>query len=578
MSLEDAAGNRRPYISLEESTVIQSDFSGAHRALSKRQRVLGAAVALAMSCGGPAVFAADNFWNGMTSNDWNTPSNWSLATIPAIPDHARIDTNVPNTATITADVPQVVDIIVGMGAGANGVVNHSAGSAATGNDNWMFVGRDGGTGVYNLGDASTTGGTFSGIGLGSGSLTTSGGGRLYVAGHDGAAATGTLNINTTGTVTIGSDLNLGAANGTGTVNLDAGTVTVGSWLSIGRDENGNSGTGNYNQSGGSMTVSGHTILGLPGTKGNLNMTGGTLTINGELWAGQAGSGGVPSVGVASVNGGTVTVNNWIAIGRDGSVGTLSVGGTGVVQHQTSGHITIGTGAGGTGTVNVSGNGTLSTTANLIVAENNATAVGVVNQTGGTVRVGGNLEVQRVGTGTYALSGGTLEVNGVIDGVDGTFAFTGGKISRSNPGVITYEGNLTTGGMAAVLDLDTDKTFDVNGIFNVAAGNGFELTGMVIPLPDGVDDTGSFLLGTVDSIVGTFGPGITAVNGLTTNGATFITEAQGEGGLYPPGSPVFWIQEASGNVTLNYNVVIPEPGTAALLGVASLAVLRRRRKA
>ena len=553
--------------------------SRSQRVVSKRQRVLGAAVALAMSCAGPAVFAADNFWTGTTSNDWNTPTNWSLGVVPAIPDHARIDTNLPNTATITADVPQVVDIIVGMGAGANGVVNHSAGSAATGNNNWAFVGRNGGTGTYNLGDAGTTGGTFSGIGLGSGSLTTTGsGGRLYVAGHDGAAATGTLNINTTGTLSVGNDLNIGAANGTGTVNLDAGTVTVGSWLSIGRDENGNSGTGNWNQSGGSVTVSGHTILGLPGTKGNMNMTGGTHTTNGEFWVGNSGSGGVPSVGVAVVNGGTVTINNWLAVGREGAVGTLSIGGTGVVQHQTNGHITIGTGANGTGIVNVGGNGTLTTTANLIVAENNATAVGTVNQTGGTVRVGGNLEVQRNGTGTYALSGGTLSVNGIIDGVDGTFAFTGGEITRPNAGVIVYNGNLTTGGMAAALGLDADKTFDVNGIFNVAAGNGFDLSGMVIPVADGDGDIGFFPLGTVDSIVGTFGPGITGITGLNTNGATFITEAQGEGGLYPAGSPVFWIQEAGGNVTLNYNVAIPEPGTAALLGVASLAMLRRRRKA
>lgn len=539
------------------------------RSLFKRRRVLTAAVAVALSGVAGSAMAVENVWTGAVNNDYNNPGNWSLNRVPVNPngnpapddfDDAVINTTPANIATISADIAAIPrDIIVGSGAGSNGTVNHTAGTATTGTGNWMFVGRDGGTGTYNL--------------TGSGSLDVKG--RLYVAGHFGAPSTGTLNINTTGTVTTGSDLNLGAANGTGTVNLTAGAVTVGGWLSIGRDENGTDGTGNFNQTGGTITVLGRTILGLPGTTGNLTQTGGTHTVNDEMWVGN----GAGSVGVATVNGGTVNVGSWLAVGREGSTGTLNIGGTGSVLKTGGGQIVLGTGAGGNGTVNVSGGGTFSSNNDLIVAENNPLAIGLVNQTGGTVLVGGNLEVQRNGTGTYNLSGGTLSVNGNIDTADGTFSFTGGRITRGDAGVVTVNGNLTTGGTAATLDLDADKTFDINGTLNVLLGNTFDLTGREIAAYDGSGiDTGTINLGSVDAIVGTFGPGLTGVSGFNARGASFISEAQGEGGLFNAGSQsVFWIQESGGAVSLRSSVV-PEPGSAAVLGLSALALLRRRRKA
>ena len=534
--------------------------------MQKRRRVLGAAVALAVTTSSGAALAVDNVWTGAVDNNYNNPGNWSLGRVPAKAngqpapndfDDAVLNTSTGNIPTITenfAAIPR--DIIVGTGPGANGVVNHTAGTATTGDTNWMFVGRNGGTGTYNL--------------SGSGSIDAKG--RIYVAGHDGAAATGTFNINTTGTVAAANDLNLGAAGGTGTVNLTAGTVTVGGWLSVGRDENGLNGTGNFNQSGGSLTVSGNSVVALPGTHGNLMMTGGTHTVNNELWVGQ----GANAVGVATVNAGTVTVNNWIAVGREGSTGTLNVGGTGTVNKVGGGHITIGTGAGGNGTVNVSG-GTLATNGDLIVAENNATAVGLVNQTGGLVRVGRNLEVQRTGTGTYNLSGGTLSVDGFIDTADGTFNFSGGRITRGNAGTSIINGNLTTGGTAATLDVGTGRTFDVNGTLDVTRGVGFDLTGREIPAYDGSGvDTGSIDLGTVDGITGTFAPGLTELTGFNARGATFINESQGEGGSFPPFQSVFWIQEAGGAVTLQYRVV-PEPGSLTLIALSGVGLLARRRR-
>lgn len=560
----------RPATSLGEDEVQETPrpqpvrAPRTHRSRSRR-RVLNTAIALAVASASGAALAVDNVWTGAVDNNYNNPGNWSLGRVPTNAngqpppndfDDAILNTSTGNIPTISATPTATPrDIVVGVGPGANGVVNHTAGTASTGNGNWMFVGRNGGTGTYNL--------------SGSGSLDVKG--RLYVAGHDGAAATGTLNINTTGAVTTGNDLNLGAAGGTGTVNLTAGTVNVGGWLSVGRDENGLNGTGNFNQTGGTFNGAGNTVVALPGTHGNLLQTGGAHNANGELWVGQ----GAGAVGVATVNAGTMTVNNWIAVGREGSTGTLNVGGTGTVNKIGGGHITIGTGAGGNGTVNVSGGGTLTTNGDFILGENNATAVGVVNQTGGLVSITGNLDVQRQGIGTYNLSGGTLSVNGNIDTAAGTFNFTGGRIIRGNPGTITVNGNLTTGGTPAVLDLGTSRSFDVNGVLDVTRGIGFDLTGRAIPDGAGAD-IGSFNLGTVDSIVGTFGPGLTNITGFDSRGATFISEASGEGGTYGPSDPVFWIQEAGGTVSLHYSIV-PEPTAVMLLAVSGLGLLARRRR-
>jgi hypothetical protein len=306
---------------------------------------------------------------------------------------------------------------------------------------------------------------------------------------------------------------------------------------------------------------------------NVSTAASTLSIGGELWVGQ-GAGGS---GALTVSAGQVTTNNWIAVGREGSTGIVTISG-GSLQKNGGGHITIGTGVNGKGTVNVSG-GTLGSTGDFILGENDATSVGIVNHSGGTVKISGTLDVQRTGIGTYNLNGGTLMVDTNIDAATGTFAFTSGEITRSNAGVVTYTGNLTTGGMAAMLGLDSGKTINIAGILNVAAGNGFDLTGDTIPAPGVTTITGSIPLGTDTSIVGTFGPGLTNIAGLSNlAGATFISETQGEGGLFNPNTQsVFWVQESAGALSLKYSVAVPEPGTLGLFALAGVGLLRRRRR-
>jgi hypothetical protein len=223
-------------------------------------------------------------------------------------------------------------------------------------------------------------------------------------------------------------------------------------------------------------------------------------------------------------------------------------------------------------VNVQPGGTLSSDRDIWIGEG---ARGTLNQSGGLVKALGDLFVKRDagGVGTYNMTAGVLSVDGVINQNGGTFSFTGGRITRSNAGVVTYTGNLTVGNNAAGLKLDNNKTFAVSGVFDVTPGITFDLTGQAITSGGG---PGFIPLGTDGSIIGTFDPSTTTVLGLTKPaGMTMISESAGESHSFDPSTQsVFWIQEQTGVVTLQYSVV-PEPGAIGLLMLGGIGFLARR---
>ncbi len=193
-----------------------------------KPRLASAALTTTLAvCLSGTAFASD--WVGDVSGDWNDDANWSgdagTGGTNAIINLVGTDGSAPYTATITANIVATpVDIFVGNGVGATGLLNHRAGSASTGGGNWMFIGREGGTGTYNLADTTTAGAGVSGWAQGSGSMTV--GGRLYVGGW-GTSGYGEANINTTGTLALGTMLQVGENGGTGVFNMESGTVTIG---------------------------------------------------------------------------------------------------------------------------------------------------------------------------------------------------------------------------------------------------------------------------------------------------------------------------------------------------------------
>ncbi|MDB5318809.1 MAG: hypothetical protein JWN40_440 [Phycisphaerales bacterium] len=444
---------------------------------------------------------------------------------------------------------------VGQNTGSEGVFNISAGTVTS--SNWFVIGRSGGTGAINM-----TGGQ----------ITKSGGGNLIVGSLSGK---GTI-TQTAGAINTvaGGDTLLGEGTSTALWDISGGSLTTNALLIAWQG-----GVNEFRVRGTGAVTADHIELGEGSNNGSgiVNQTGGTVTANRWLAVGLGSS----QQAKYNLSGGTVNAGG-LEAGAD-SPGLIALSGTGVLN--VSGNTEVPT-RNGAGNLTVSG-GTLNTANILIGGRDNNTAgnvfgSGVVNQSGGLVKVTTDVIVQRpnVGTGTYNLSGGTLSVDGVLNASLGTFSFTGGRLTRSNAGVINYTGDLHVANKAAGLKLDTDKTFAVSGLFDVVPGVTFDVTGMTIPAHAGAGfETGSFPLGTDNSILGTFDPSTTSVLGLNNlANATFISEAAGEGHTYSNTQRVYWVQESAGQVSLQYSVAAaPEPGAIAVLALSGVTILARRRR-
>jgi hypothetical protein len=516
--------------------------------------------------------AVDTSWDAppATPGTWHTATNWNTDTVPGPTDNAFI--NNGGTAQITQDIPAVIDLRAGDGAGSSGTVLHSAGNATV--NEWMRIGVNGGTGTYSLsGTGNLTVQNALNIGeAGTGTLNVSGGTLRKLVptpptGDDGdqwmnigfnAGGNGTFNLSggavqvdtgaklliarnggsgvvnhTGGTLNVRDEINIGdfapAPGPTAAYNISAGTVdadaiNVGAWnnangtlavsgtgqviarnvLVVGRSGDAGVATGTVTQTGGTVTptslrigVQGQSTTEIPagtgGSNGTYTMSGGTLrqpdqtdieAQGGWNHIGQAGpsspaSGSLTRVGTFNLSGGDVSFDTRTHIGSNvGAQGTVNqTGGTFEVRRH---ELVIGdTGTGvynisaGTlrtldgahdmlvghwdnsnGTLAVSGTGAVEVGANLVVGNGNPDAaaqvgspeVGVVNQSGGSVRVTQNLLLaqQSDATGTYNLSGGTLDMTGgAIRKGAGTaaFNFTGGSLVN----VATFEFPLTQGG-------------------------------------------------------------------------------------------------------------------------------------
>ena len=395
--------------------------------------------------------AAGADWTGGSSTDWNTAANWSGSAVPLDNvEGAFINRTYGNIATISANIPTPNHIEVGTW-GNWGRLDHTAGSAATGDGDWLCIGLYG-NGTYNLADTATTGGLLTGFGTGSGSMIVA---TDFNVGF--GNGTGTANMNSGGTLSANF---IGVAAGSwgdnddpkGTLNLDAGTLTSRLWgfriadvdgattgvvnqaggmitVQNGSETRiGSRGCGTMNQSGGALVASGLLGIGSETTgTGIYNLTDGTVGAYGELWVGCAG------VGTMSQSGGTVNSHGWMVLSRwNVGNGTYNLSGGTVNAATNVGSVTIAS-AGGTGALNVSG-GSFSSGDNIFVGEGYENAGG-----SGTLRISGTGSVTanndvRIAlnssvSGTACLDGGSLTARRVTTGSGtGSFSFNGGVLS------------------------------------------------------------------------------------------------------------------------------------------------------
>lgn len=415
---------------------------------------------------------ADAAWVGDTSSDWNTAANWS--TDPANPTGNFTINNsagpgvFPVISANSAFTP--VDIFVGTG-GATGRLDQTAGTAGTGNGNWLFVGIQGANGTFNLANTAGTGGTYTGFAQGSGSFNAGGAtqnGQVLV-GLD-AATTAKVNVNTSGTLAA-STVALGSngSNGTNTFNIDNGTVTVSGEFQVGGNtfNQGNGSTNVLNMSGGSITANivnfsrGNNAANT--MDGTATLTGGTLASRQYFTMGYAGATGAESS--VTNNGGTINVKTdttgtgILELGVfDATTNTFTVN-SGSVNLLNNSSIVFGSGGnhtgastftqnGGTVTLYSDGGTTVGGTGSMNMGSGGSSGTYTYNLNGGTLTVP---KVQKTGGGnaTFNFNGGTLKAAAASDafmgGLTQAFVNTNGAIVDSNGFDITIGQDLADGG-------------------------------------------------------------------------------------------------------------------------------------
>ena len=372
-----------------------------------------------------------------------------------------------------------------------GTFNQSGGVNTITGENGLSLGQIlGSNGTYDL---SATG-TLSVTGAGSEYIGVSGAGTFNQSG-------GSNTVNE-GTNTLVPAMMLGfQAGSSGTYSLsNSGTLSATGPVA---EAIGFYGTGAFTQSGGTNTSTGIFYAGfLPGSVGTYSLSGsGALASNGAEYIGYEGTGTFNQSGGTN----TVTGANPLIVGLFGvgnynlsGTGTLSVGATGAgaeyVGYQDTGTFTqtggvnsitggnallVGMFAGGNGTYDLSGTGTLSVNGGEYVGYSNGN--GTIDQTGGTNMIAGGTSLYLApfsgGSGTYILGGGTATITGGLyvggtgsaAGGAGTLTVNSGQLNVTNV-LQVYPGNTVNidGGKSTVGSLSIAS----GGVFNINGGSLF----------------------------------------------------------------------------------------------------------
>lgn len=378
--------------------------------------------------------------------------------------------------------------------------------------------------------------------------------RLIVGNQSGSV--GSYKIDT-GTLSVATDLIVGnAAGATGTFTQNGGTVVVSGDTIIG-----NEGSGSYYQVAGDLTTNRLFVGNTFGSTGTYTIDSGTLTVTTDL------SIGYDFVNYASVGGtftqnggqvlnsggfyieggygnpaGTYTLNDgYIKSGNFGSMSNDAVFNHNGGQHDNLGLFIIGNGGGSDfATIyNIKGATSVANFNDLWVG---GFGVGILNQSGGTVNVAGEM---RIGDGPnvdplrrfgeYNLSGGTLDAsNNVIVGAgNGGFAGEPGGFGTFNQsaGTVLVGGNLdigqggSIGGGLGFFNMD-GGSLSVTGASFVGGGGLVGGTG-TFTLNDGTLTTGALVVAQVNA-TGTFNQ---SGGSVTVNGFLTVGEGAGSSGTY-----------------------------------------------
>lgn len=378
-------------------------------------------------------------------------------------------------------------------------------------------------------------------------------------------------------------------DGTLTMNHASQTLDVSGTMSLA--DLGNSSSGTFNWTAGSVSVGANFIVGRTGTA-SFTMPGETLNVGASLYAGFINSYSDGEIYVTDSNA-TVNVTNHLYLGHgysaagsygrlDYTAGTMTFGGNGYLGYRGTGELTIGSAVslalgdvlmgygGGTGTIDVAG----SFSADKIQM-GNASGTASVNQTAGTTTVSGTIEMQSANA-TYTLSGGTLDA-ATIDldtyGNVGAFSFTGGTLAVDNflGSLSNTGGTLSPGNSPGTTNISGDYSQDATSSLLIELGG----TGVAGTVYDLVAITGDANL--AGDLEVALWDGFTPTENDTFDVLTASTIL--DNGLDLTGASGFTysiLGSAGSGQTLQLTYV-PEPTTLGLLGIGGLVCLRRRKR-
>jgi outer membrane autotransporter protein len=322
------------------------------------------------------------------------------------------------------------DGYIGHGSGSNGTVSVSGG---TWTNRFLLIGNEG-TGsltINGTGNVTNSDGYIGNLPGGNGTVSVSGGtwtnsSNLAV----GVSGTGSLTINGTGTVIVGATLSRGS---NGTINLESGgTLQIGTGVTAGALDTDlvNNGALIFNRSD-------------------------EYTYNGTI----SGTGNLTKQGAGTL---TLAANNTYSDVTTITGGTLALSSTGQISHSGS-DFYAGFGSGDNATLTING-GSLSNGRGFIGYGNGST--GTVNINSGTWTNALNLRVGYYGNGTLNLAGGSISnVNGLI----GKYGASTG-VANVSGGTWTSSGYMTIGDEATgTLNLTGGNVVVGGGTGNVTIG-------------------------------------------------------------------------------------------------------------
>ena len=282
-----------------------------------------------------------------------------------------------------------------------------------------------------------------------------------------AGSTGTLELNTSGTLTLANALAVGA----NTVKLDGASSTL--------------------TDAGGVTVSTGTITGLgkvaaaitASGAAHITANGGTLEVTGAI------------VDSGSALGLTITgASDKLLLDAASVAHTVTFSSSGTLELNTSGTLTVGTAmAVGAGTVKLDGAGTtqLTDTAGLTVAGGTITGTGTISATT-AVTGAGTIAIPISNNSSITASGGALNLTGTV--TSGTFAIATGSAS-----VLEFSGTATTG---AISINNANQTLQVGPAGNLAISAAESITNGKILMSGGtLNDASGVTIGSGATLSG-----------------------------------------------------------------------------